>query len=82
MRERHFLEVSSTTLIGMSNEDDQVSDDDYQDSGGSSQESARDIMDRLLQSPAALEAFIGRGLLPPLMSQSQPTGGSEQVGVG
>ena len=73
-RERHFLEVLSA-MLGMLNEDKHVSDDGCQDGGGSSQESARDITDCLLQSPAALEA-LGRGLLPalsPLMSQ--PSGG-------
>ena len=61
----------------MSDKDDHVSVNDNDEvRGNSSQESARDITDRLLQSPSALEA-LGRGLLPalsPLMSQSGPSG--------
>ena len=50
----------------MSNNDNHVSDDDYP-GDNRSQESARDITDRLLQSRSALEA-LGRGLLPALSS--------------
>ena len=61
----------------MSDKDDHVADNDNDEvRDSSSQESARDITDRLLQSPSALEA-LGRGLLPalsPLMSYSGPSG--------
>ena len=63
----------------MSHDDGHVSDDSYQDEGGRSQESAKDIMDHLLQSPSALEA-LGRGLLSalsPLMLQHTGPSGSQ-----